>query len=160
MKRRTFLSTLAAAAATPALPAVTLAAPSTAATQHFALAKLLARAHNHCTRDMLARHLKVSPEMAREVQHLLLQRGVITPPVAGVSMATNPMNTNCIPNEALKPTNIAQKAADVRAKVKELMEKHAQRMQEAKEAAQDMPSDEVEPTEEEPVAEHVDHTES
>ena len=140
MKRRTFISTLAALAATPALPAASLAAPGPVAAQHFALAKLLARAHNHCTRDMLARHLKVSPEMATKVQALLLERGVITPPVAGVSMAINPMNTNCIPNEALKPTNVVQKAADVRARVKDLMERHAERMQQVSDIAEE-PSD-------------------
>ena len=121
MKRRAFTFGLAALAATPAVPFSAAVTPGTSADQHFSLAKLLARAHNHCSPAMLQRHLKVSPEMAREVVSLLLQRGVITPPVAGVSMATNPMNTNCVPKEALKPSNLNTAVNEVRERVQKIL---------------------------------------
>lgn len=63
---------------------------------------------------MLERHLKVTPDMARQVRGLLLDRGVITAPINGVSMAVNPTNTNCVPAQALKPTNLVQKAKEMR----------------------------------------------
>ena len=125
MKRRSFTLGLAALAAAPAVPMGAIAAPAPAITaQQFGLAKLLARAHNHCSTDMLARHMKLTPDMAKSVQSLLLERGVITPPIAGVSMATNPMNTNCVPIEALKPTNLGQATLDIRAKVQKIKEKY------------------------------------
>ena len=120
MKRRTFTLGLTALTAAPAVPLGAAAAPgTTTAAQHFTLAKLLARAHNHCTPDMLARHLKVSKDMAQTVHNMLINRGIITPPVAGASMAVNPLNTNCIPNEAMTTTNYLQKAAQLRARLEE-----------------------------------------
>lgn len=122
MKRRSFTFGLAALAAAPTLPLATAssAAPGITA-QQFSLAKLLARAHNHCTPEMLARHMKLTPDAARNVQAVLLRNGVITPPVAGVSMATNPMNTNCVPKEALKPTNIAKSVTETRNRLREIL---------------------------------------
>jgi hypothetical protein len=124
MKRRSFTFGLAAATAAPAVPlSVSIAPATTGAAQHFTLAKLLARTHNHCTPDMLARHLKVSKDMAQSVQNLLVNRGVITPPVAGASMAVNPLNTHCITNEAMKTTNYLQKAAQLRARLEEVADR-------------------------------------
>ena len=116
MKRRAFTFGLAALAAAPGLPlSAATAAPATGiTTQQFALAKLLARAHNHCTPDMLARHVRVSPEIAAQLQNMLLNQGVITPPIGGASMATSPLNTHCVPKQALKPSNLIQKASDLR----------------------------------------------
>lgn len=112
MKRRTFTFGLGALAVAPALPVA--ATPTATAAQHFTLAKLLARSHNHCSAAMLQRHLKVSPEMARQVRRMLLDRGVITAPVNGVSMAVSPTNTNCVPTQALKPTNLVQQFKKLR----------------------------------------------
>ena len=89
MNRCIFLSTLSALIAAPALPAV--AAPI--APQHMITAKIIARSHNRCTAEMLVRHLRVPADMAAHIQAQLLRQGVITPPVAGISMATNPSNT-------------------------------------------------------------------
>lgn len=68
--------------------------------------------------------------MARQVRGLLLEKGVITTPVGGVSMATNPLNTNCVPAQALKPTNIAQSALDVRKRVRKVLDEHKARLSE------------------------------
>lgn len=118
MNRRIFLSTLSALMATPALPA--MAAPI--APQHMITAKIIARSHNRCTTDMLVRHLRVPADMAARIQAQLLRQGIITPPVAGISMATNPSNTACITNEAFKPTNLLQRAAQLREKMEELVQ--------------------------------------
>ena len=61
---------------------------------------------------MLERHLKVTPDMARQVRTLLLDRGVITAPVNGVSMAVNPTNTNCVPAQALLTDGIDRDSAE------------------------------------------------
>ena len=114
MKRRTFTFGLGALAAAPAVPFAATATTGQTAAQHFHVARILARAHNHCSAAMLERHLKVTPDMARQVRTLLLDRGVITAPVNGVSMAVNPTNTNCVPAQALKPTNLVQKAKEMR----------------------------------------------
>ena len=114
MKRRTFTFGLGALAAAPTMPFAATAVTGQTAAQHFHVARILARAHNHCTAAMLERHLKVTPDMARQVRTLLLDRGVITAPVNGVSMAVNPTNTNCVPAQALKPSNLVQKAKEMR----------------------------------------------
>ena len=116
MNRRFFLSTLSALLAAPALPA--MAAPI--AQRHMITATIIARSHNRCTTDMLMRHLKVPRDMANRIQTQLLRQGVITPPVAGVSLATNPTNTHCIPNEAMQPNNLLQKAARLKDKLERL----------------------------------------
>lgn len=115
--------------AAPALPA--MAAPI--APQHMITAKIIARSHNRCTTDMLIRHLRVPADMAARIQAQLLRQGVITSPVAGVSMASNPTNTACITNEAMKPTNLLQKAAQLREKVAKLAEDHLELSTEAQE---------------------------
>ncbi|WP_299417582.1 hypothetical protein [uncultured Sulfitobacter sp.] len=116
MNRRFFLSALSALAAAPALPAV--AAPILP--RHMITAKIIARSHNRCTIDMLKRHLAVPTDMAARIQAQLLHQGVIAPPVSGVSLAIDPTNTGCIPNEAMKPNNLLQKAAQLREKLAQL----------------------------------------
>ena len=116
MNRRFFLSALSAVTVAPALP--TLAAP--VAPHHMKVASIIARAHNRCTPEMLVRHLKVTPDVASGIQAQLLRQGIITAPVSGVSLATNPTNSHCIPNEAIKPNNLLQKAAKLREKLAEL----------------------------------------
>ena len=83
-------------------------------------ATIIARSHNRCAVDMLMRHLNVSTDMATRIQTQLLRQGVITSPVAGVSLATNPTNTHCIPNEAMKPNNLLQKAARLKQRIERL----------------------------------------
>lgn len=71
---------------------------------------------------MLMRHLRVPADMAARIQAQLLRQSVITPPLAGVSMGTNPSNTACITNKAMKPINLLQKAADLRRQLEKLDE--------------------------------------
>ncbi|MBD3665887.1 hypothetical protein H9Q16_18270 [Sulfitobacter sp. TSTF-M16] len=121
MHRRTFLTTLTALVAARPLPV--LAGP--AITRHLPRATLLARTHNHCTADMLARHLQVTPRIAAKIQTLLVQRGILTTPVNGAAMATHPLNTHCVPNEALKHTNWLQKLSDAKARLQEVLDQAA-----------------------------------
>ncbi len=120
MKRRTFLTALATLTASPALPAGALSNP--AAAKHLPLATLLARSHNHCTTDMLARHLRVPPDMAAQVHALLLNKNIITQPINGISMATAPTNTHCVPKQALKPSNLIRRANDLRSRLRDLLQ--------------------------------------
>lgn len=131
MKRRTFLTALATLTAAPALPASALSP----ATKHLPLATLLARSHNHCTRDMLQRHLKIPADMAAQVHDLLLHQNIITRPVGGISMATAPTNTHCVPKQALKPSNLIRKATDLRSRLRELLK------EDAPETQKDVPKD-------------------
>jgi len=122
MKRRSFTFGLGALLAAPALPGSVAAraiAPSVT-TQQLAVAKIMARSHNRLTLDMLERHLRVSAQMAQSIQNRLVQDGIITQPLGGASMAVSPTNTHCIPNEALKPSNILQKADALRKNIEKL----------------------------------------
>ena len=124
MNRRSFTASLAALFAVPALPAgaslVPAAAPQTAVS-HYTTAKLLARAHNRCSPAMLQRLLRVDSAIATELNAMLLKRGVISAAGAqGVSMATAPLNTHCITNEAMRASNVAQKLKDAKEKLDQL----------------------------------------
>jgi hypothetical protein len=124
MNRRQFTLGLGAIVATPAVPVASLLKPTAvtaAASKHFFLAKLLARAHNNCSNAMLMRHLKVDAGMAAEVEQLLLNKNVITlPNIEGFSRAVNPMNINCVPMEGLKAPNIVNTVSDAAEKVKKV----------------------------------------
>lgn len=97
MKRRSFLSGLGAVAALPVIPAPAMAsapaAISAAAYEYFDWAKMIVRAHNRCSPDMLQRLLKLDANLARQVQSALLKEGVISAPsVAGISHALDPLH--------------------------------------------------------------------
>ena len=54
---------------------------------------------------------------------MLLKRGVIsTVGAQGVSMATAPLNTHCITNEAMRASNFAQKVKETKAKLDRISE--------------------------------------
>lgn len=125
MNRRSFTASLAALFAAPALPAVASLAPATAVTQttatQYATAKLLVRAHNSCSPAMLQRLMRVESAIARELNALLFDRGVISAAGAqGSSIALNPLNTNCIPNEAMRASNFAQKMQNAKARLEKV----------------------------------------
>jgi len=65
--------------------------------------------------------MRIEIDSARLLHKQLFDSGVITHS-NGLAMATKPLNTHCIPNEALKPTNLAQKAYDLKQKAKRLRE--------------------------------------
>ncbi len=126
MKRRTFISTLAALAATPALPATAAAAPTTHITQHFAKAKLLARCHDRASPEMFARLMKLDETTAKGVYAMLKDRNVIASGMDGVTRALNPLNTHCVPNEALKARDVAQISSDVSKRLRKMVRKRVE----------------------------------
>lgn len=119
MKRRTFLSTLTALIAAPALP---VAAAPTQLTQHFARAKLLARCHDRASPEMFARLMKLDADTAEGVYRMLKERSVIEAGADGITRALNPLNSNCIPNEARKARDFAQISSDVLKRLKQQMQ--------------------------------------
>lgn len=102
MKRRSFLQSISAVFAAPIAPNVSLAASTgvgfSAPSEFLSSARLIARAHNKCSRSMLMRHLKVDASMAARVEGMLLEKGIITlPDAAGFSRAINPIIANPMP---------------------------------------------------------------
>ncbi len=94
ISRRFFTVGLGGLAAAPAIPlgAAAQVAPTAAMTNHLQVAKIIARAHNRCSKDFLMRHLRVDASVAGQVERLLLERGIITLPGAnGVARAVNPI---------------------------------------------------------------------
>ena len=122
MKRRTFISTLTALIAAPALPAGA-AAPSSAITQHFARAKLLARCHDRASPEMFARLMKLDQNTAQGVYAMLKDRAVIERGADGITRALNPLNTNCVPNEARKAREFAKISSDISRKLREMAQR-------------------------------------
>jgi hypothetical protein len=122
MKRRTFLSTLTAALAAPALP-LPAAAPATHITQHFAKAKLLARCHDRASPEMFARLMQLDSQTAQGVFDLLKDRSVISKGLDGIMRAMNPLNTHCVPNEAIRARGFAQMSSDMGTRLKEMAKK-------------------------------------
>jgi hypothetical protein len=129
MKRRTFISTLAALAATPALPATTLGA-QTHITQHFARAKLLARCHDRASPEMFARLMKLDQDTAKGVYTMLKDKNVIAGGLDGIARAINPLNTHCVPNEALRARDFAKVASDVSTRLRDMAKKRVEQMTE------------------------------
>ncbi|MEM9716340.1 MAG: hypothetical protein AAF826_07465 [Pseudomonadota bacterium] len=94
MKRRMFLSGMAAATAAPALPNISLAKAATmftAAQDHYWVASLVAQTRGAVSASGLAQQLRIPLSMATEVQSLLVQRGIVSAPVAGLTKAVNPL---------------------------------------------------------------------
>lgn len=92
MKRRTFLTNLAATAALPMIPAKALAgmAPTAAAAsmdQPYLWASFITRVHNNASPAMLQRLLKLDPSVATRVYSELVKNNVVTPPMPMVSAA-------------------------------------------------------------------------
>jgi hypothetical protein len=96
MKRRTFLTNLAATAALPLVPmqALASAAPTAAAAsleQPYLWASFITRVHNNASPSMLQRLLKLDEGTAKQVYSELVKNNVVTSPNAyGISRAVNP----------------------------------------------------------------------
>ncbi len=96
MKRRTFLTNLAATAALPMVPLKSLAAaaPTAAAAsieQPYLWASFITRVHNNASPSMLQRLLKLDESVAKQVYSELIKNNVVTSPNAyGISRAVNP----------------------------------------------------------------------
>ena len=99
MNRRDFTASLAALAATPAIP-FAHAIPAAAATPAvpagaYAWAQLIARAQDKCSPAMLARHLNLSADVAMTLFNDMLRDGVLRAPgITGVARATAPISTS------------------------------------------------------------------
>jgi len=95
MNRRQFTASLAALAATPALPlAARAAAPAATALPpgSYLFAELIARAQNTCSPALLAKHLRLDAATARQLFGQLVTDGVIkAPSAAGIAQATRPL---------------------------------------------------------------------
>ena len=80
MNRRQFTQSLAALFATPAMPAVSLAATPTGAVPASAYfwADYMTRMHNRCTPDMLAPFFKADETLAKTIHSLLVSENVLT----------------------------------------------------------------------------------
>ena len=101
MKRRSFTFGLSALLTAPALPmAAATANTSGIALETFKHAKLLARSHNKSSVPMLMRHLKVDANVAKQINALLYERGIITAPIGGTSLALKPTNLHALPLDA------------------------------------------------------------
>lgn len=112
MNRRQFTAALGALFAAPALPSMATAAASSP--QNLKIATLLARSHNRCSPEMLARLMRLDTATAKGLHSTLLRQGVILSAPVGPSMAAHPTNTNCITNEAFRPSNMLQKLAKLK----------------------------------------------
>ena len=127
MQRRTFIQTLTALMATPALPTVAAtAAPSATITQHFARAKLLARCHDRASPEMFARLMKLDQDTARGVYRMLRSENVIAKGADGIARAVNPLNTHCVPNEAVRARDLAKITSDLTRDLRARMNKRLQ----------------------------------
>jgi len=101
MKRRTFTASLAALAASPAMPIGLSAANAPQSTLvpagTYAWAKLIAQAQNRCSPTMLARQLRLPAVVAQQLFADLLRDGVLKAPIAGVAQAAKPINATAAP---------------------------------------------------------------
>lgn len=109
--------------AAPALP-FPAAVPATHITEHFAKAKLLARCHDRASPEMFARLMKLDPQTAQGVFDLLKERSVISKGIDGITHAMNPLNTHCVPNEAIRARGFAQMSSDMGSRLKEMAKRH------------------------------------
>jgi len=100
MNRREFSTSLAALGVLPALPVATPVAAATAPivpAGTYAWAHLIARAQSKCSAEFLARHLRLSPDVAAELFRTMIADGVLKAPgVAGVAQAAKPLNATGI----------------------------------------------------------------
>ncbi|MFK7838241.1 MAG: hypothetical protein AB8B60_18685 [Sulfitobacter sp.] len=127
MKRRTFVSMLTALVATPALPvSATIAAPAGKLTQHFAKAKLLARCHDRASPEMFERLMKLDSQTAQGLFDMLKDRSVIAKGADGVTRAMNPLNTHCVPNEAIRARDYAKLSSEMGQRLRNMAKKHLQ----------------------------------
>ena len=129
MKRRTFLSTLTAAIAAPSLP-MSATASAGQMTQHFAKAKLLARCHDRASPEMFERLMKLDSQTAQGVFDLLKDRSVIGKGLDGITRAMNPLNTHCVPNEAIRARDFAQMSSDVGKRLQEMAKRRIEAINE------------------------------
>jgi hypothetical protein len=136
MKRRTFLTALSALVAAPALPARAAAPVSVAATKHFATAKMLAQCHDRASPEMFMRLMKLDAETAQGVFRLLQNQNVIAKGFDGVARAVSPLNTHCIPNEAVRARTLMQGTVDLKKRLQKFAKRKWDEMDDPKDTAE------------------------
>ncbi|MDG1470754.1 MAG: hypothetical protein P8Q26_04235 [Ascidiaceihabitans sp.] len=110
-------------------------------TQHFAKAKLLARCHDRASPEMFMRLMKLDGDTARGGFNLLQDKGVIGNGIDGITRAINPLNTHCVPNEAVRATDLAKMASDIAKRVRDMAKRRLEAVE--KELADDAPEPET-----------------
>ena len=129
MKRRTFLTNLAATAALPFVPMKALAAAApTAATasmeQPYLWASFITRVHNNASPAMLQRLLKLDEGMANRVYSELIKNNVVTSPNAyGISRAVNPFPQPGMAHMQGQAASQTVKTSDKPVELKDISEK-------------------------------------
>lgn len=123
MKRRSFTLGVAALFATPALPLAIRPGYSAAISDKFGTAKLLARCHDKASPEMLQRLMRVDSETAHGLFSMLQEHRVVSTGLDGIARAVNPLNTHCVPNEAIRARDLAQSVLDVKDQLRELVER-------------------------------------
>ncbi|MGJ8616996.1 MAG: hypothetical protein ACSHWS_09145 [Sulfitobacter sp.] len=100
MNRREFNTSLAALGALPTLPVVAPVAATTAPVVPagiYAWARLIARAQNECSAEFLARHLRLSPDVAAEVFRTMIADGILkTPGATSIVQVAKPIDATGI----------------------------------------------------------------
>lgn len=121
MNRRHFTMGLAALFGAPKVPVATPnVALSGAAVQHMQVATIITRAHNNCSLPFLMRHLKVSEQVAVQLQSELVSRKIITMPAAnGISQAIDPIQAHKLPQAVRQPSVTGQSQSKIKDSIKE-----------------------------------------
>lgn len=99
MNRRQFTASLGALSGAAVLPVPTLAVPApplaAVPTATYSWAKLIVRAQARADPAMLARHLKLTPDVAQNLFQTLIRDGVLRAPAAtGVARASQPIQAS------------------------------------------------------------------
>lgn len=111
MKRRTFLTTLTAIVASPALPT---AAASTVSAKHLATAKMLARCHDRASPEMLKRLMQLDTQTATNIYQALQNQNIVATGLDGIARAASPLNTHCVTNEATAARRLLESSFDLK----------------------------------------------
>ena len=130
MNRRQFTASLAALAATPALPLaarIPAAAAPAIPPGAYAWAELIAKAQNKCSPDMLAKILHLKPEAAQVLFKDMVVDGVLqSPGTSGIAKAAKPFDTTGFENNAVQK---------LKSKAKEVLERELTSAEQSDEAS-------------------------
>lgn len=70
--------------------------------------------------------MKLDGDTARGVFEMLNDRGVVSHGLDGIARAANPLNTHCIPSEAIRQRDLATQVSKTRDQVKNIWERFNQ----------------------------------
>ncbi|KIN63099.1 hypothetical protein Z946_1962 [Sulfitobacter noctilucicola] len=93
MNRRTFNSILISFGAGSVIPIPVPANRAAVPPSSYAWAELIARTQSKCSPEMLAKHLRVSPQAAQDLFQTLLHNGVLQAPgITGAAIPSDPID--------------------------------------------------------------------